>query len=98
MLKVVLIAEGRSNLKKMISELNETRDWLKHPTRQLEDPRYLHIDEAWIACLRATMQFVSVFKQQSSKMDRFFKRAEKKGFITNGARPEHPPVIDIVDG
>lgn len=84
--------EGQPNLKAVISELNETRDWLKHPTPQLDDSRYLHMDEAWIACLRAAMQFVSVFEQQSPKMNRFFKLAEKKGFYPRGNRREYPRV------
>jgi hypothetical protein len=92
----IVATEGRPNLKAVISEFNETRDWLKHPTLQLDDPRYVHVDEAWIACLRAAMQFTSVFQQQSPKMDRFFRLAEKKGFIANRTRPEYPPVADML--
>jgi predicted DNA-binding ribbon-helix-helix protein len=87
----IVAREDRSDIKSVISKLNETRDWLKHPTNQLDDLRYLHVDEAWLACLRAAMQFVSVYKEQSSKMDWFLKRAEKKGFIDKG-RPNFPPV------
>ena len=90
----IVASEGRADFKTVISEMNETRDWLKHPSPQLGEPRYLHVDEAWIACLRAAMQFVSVFKQQSSKMDGFFKRAEQKGFIADGTRPTFPPIVD----
>ena len=91
MLKLVA-SEGRPDLKKVVSELNETRDWLKHPTPQLEDSRYLHVEDAWLACLRAAMQFVTVFREQSSKMDRFFKLAEKKGFFDEGKSPQYPPI------
>lgn len=91
----IVASEGRTDRKAVISELNETRDWLKHPTPQLKDPHYLHADEAWLACLRAVMQFVSVFKQQSSKMDHFFKRAENKDFIERGTRPKYPPVAEV---
>jgi hypothetical protein len=90
----LVASEGRSDRKMVISELNETRDWLKHPTAPLKDPRYIHADDAWIACLRAAMQFVSVFRQQSSKIDYLFKRAEKKDFIAKGSRPEYPPVAE----
>jgi hypothetical protein len=89
--KVVAFQEI-ADRKAAIAELNETRDWLKHPTSHLKDYRYIHADDAWIACLRAAMQFVSVFRQQSSKMDAFFKRAEQLDFIARGTRPEYPPV------
>ena len=91
LLKIVALQE-RTDRKSVIAELNETRDWLKHPTSQLEDYRFIHVDDAWLACLRAAMQFVSVFKQQSSKMDNLFKRAEKLDFIKKGTRPEYPRV------
>ena len=94
----LVVREERSDLKTVISEFNETRDWLKHPTKQLSEARYLHADEAWIACLRAAMQFVSVFRQQSSKMDHLFKHAEKRSFIDNGTAPNYPPITDTPTG
>lgn len=91
LMKIVAF-QGRTDRKAVISELNETRDWLKHPTRQLKDYRYIHADDAWIACLRAAMQFVSVFEQQSSRMEHFFKRAEKLDYIEKDTRPSYPRV------
>lgn len=88
----IVAFQGRTDRKAVIAELNETRDWLKHPTRQLKDYHYIHADDAWIACLRAAMQFVSAFKQQSTKMENLFKRAEKLDYIKKGTRPEYPPI------
>lgn len=82
--------------KEAIAELNETRDWLKHPTPQLDNLRGMHIDEAAIACLRAAMQFRSVFHQSSSKIDRFLKFAVKRDLAPDKewAWTEYPRVSD----
>jgi hypothetical protein len=90
----IVAAQGKRSLKETINELNQTRDWLKHPTRQLHDMRYIDEDEAILACLRASMQFISVFRQQSPKMEKFFKLAERKDFM-EGPRRRFPPISDL---
>jgi hypothetical protein len=59
--------------------LNETRDWLKHPTPQLGDKRGMAEYEAWVMLVRAVGKYYAVFREDTDNMNRFVEWSKARG-------------------
>jgi hypothetical protein len=49
------------------TEFNETRNWLKHPTENLGDVRYIDEFEAVVMLMRATSKFMARYDNMGSQ-------------------------------
>jgi len=63
------------------THLNETRDWLKHPTPQLGDLRVMEEFEAWLMLVRAVSKYYAVFLQETDHMNRFVEWGRERGLV-----------------
>ncbi len=59
--------------------LNETRDWLKHATPQLEPSRGIAQFEAWVMLVRAVSKYYAVFVEETVDMNEFVEWGRKRG-------------------
>ncbi len=62
--------------------LNETRDWLKHPTFHLEESRGIAEFEAWVMLVRAVTKYYAVFLEENDIMSDFEEWGKVRGLIT----------------
>jgi hypothetical protein len=63
-----------------VNFLNQTRDWLKHPTPQLDDTREIAQFEAWVMLVRACTKYHAAFQEESKIMEQFSLWARDRGF------------------
>jgi len=60
-----------NNEREWVNFLNQTRDWLKHPTPQLEETRPIAQFEVWVMLVRACTKYYAVFREESKTMEQF---------------------------
>ena len=68
------------NERDWVNFLNQTRDWLKHPTPQLDQVRPIAQFEAWVMLVRACTKYYAVFQEESKIMEEFSLWARERGF------------------
>ena len=57
--------------KQWVQTLNETRDWLKHPTERLGAERHIDEFECVLVLIRASSKFVGRYAKSSKAIDEF---------------------------
>jgi hypothetical protein len=70
---------GFATASEWVTWVNETRDWLKHPTPQLREKRGIGEYEAWLMLVRAVSKYYAVFREDTDNMNRFVEWSRARG-------------------
>jgi hypothetical protein len=74
--------EGYKSGKEWAAWLNETRDWLKHPTPKLASERLITEYETWVMIARAVTKFHWTYGKSTKKIEDFVKWCIERGYLT----------------
>ena len=78
------------SISKRATDLNETRDWLKHATPHLREKRGIGEFEAWVMVIRAISKYYAVFREETKNMNRLIEWSRARDLPKLKLPPDPP--------